>query len=142
MLPAQFGPLLIESVGGSTPHFLIFYSQQANHSQNNCYCQPSFNDICYFNSTPNSFLFMFSRGRGGEQRGILTFCSLTLLQGCPVLRQFFFSMPFSMLKQKRWRFIYIFICFLLFCMYQIYFFITLFVYLLTFYHQLPSQLFN
>lgn len=54
-------------------HLLIFHRQQAYYSLNSCSCPPSFNDICYFNSTPNSFLFKFSRGRGGEKATISAF---------------------------------------------------------------------
>lgn len=47
-------------------HLLIYHRQQAHYLLSSCYCTLSFNDICYFNSTPHSFLFNFSRERDEE----------------------------------------------------------------------------
>lgn len=76
----------------SVSHVLIFHRQQAYYSLNGCSFPPSFNDICYFNSTPNSLLFKFSRGRDEEQGTIsafyiriLTFSLLRRRQRCSVL---------------------------------------------------------
>lgn len=55
-------------------HSLIYRRQQAHYLLNSCCCTLSFNDICYFNSTPQSFLFNFSRERDGEQGTIPAFC--------------------------------------------------------------------
>lgn len=52
-------------------HLLIFGGQQAYYSLNSCSCPSAFNDICYFISTPNSFLFKFSSG-GGEEQGTIS----------------------------------------------------------------------
>lgn len=85
----------ISRLQNTVSHSLIFRRQQAYYSLNSCSCPPSFNDICYFNPTPNSFLFKFSRGRGGEQgtisafyMRILTFPLLRLWQGCSALTLF------------------------------------------------------
>lgn len=48
-------------------HLLIYHRQQAHYLLSSCYCTLSFNDICYFNSTPHSFLFNFSRERDEEK---------------------------------------------------------------------------
>lgn len=77
-------------------HLLIFRRQQANYSLNSCRFQTSFNDICYFNFTPNSFLFKCRRGKervtiSAFHIRILTFCFQW--QGCSAPTLFLVIFP-------------------------------------------------
>ena len=68
----QLGPSLNNKIK-TVPYLLIFHSQQAYYSLNSCCCPTSFNDICYFNYTPNSFLFKFSRKKAKSREQSLPF---------------------------------------------------------------------
>lgn len=70
-LPAQSGPSV--DIKTQSPICLSSAGSRPTIHCTHCICPPSFNDICYFNSTPNSFLFKFRSGWGEEKGTISAF---------------------------------------------------------------------